>query len=914
MSTNLDDANTGIPQFSPHFNQNNNINTPNNPFQGNDNVINSINPEQNNINNNNQSNNPFNQNQGNNQFPYQGGSIPINTFDNQNQGENPTQNKNKNQNVYDDDISDPNLSDNPKLKLDSFINKNSQEGQNLNQMGEIKHKESKLDNTNDISSNMMNMMNNNNQNNINDNQINENVMNLHNKDINSENKNDNNNSQPSQQQNINSNQSNPFFNMMNNPNLNQMNNNPNLNQMNENIKNNNMINNFNNNENMNKNNQVNNDMIQQLNEMNNQMGNINNQLNEMNNQMGDMKNMKNQLTEKNNQMGNMNNQMNYNMNNQMNNNMNNQGMKNDMSPNINVMNNQMKNEIEAQANNNMSNQINDMNNQGMKNDMNPQITSDMSNQINFNMNQQMNSNMIAQMNNNMSPTNNDMNNQMNNNQNNDKINPINNSMNNPMNNNNMNAQKNSDMNNQMINNMNAQLNNDKNNQINNSMGNQMNQINNNMSNQMGNNMSNPINNSMSNPINNSMSNQMNFNQNNISIDPNNQNSNMNIINNQSMQNNNMNINQNNNNIQMSVPLENGNQHMQNIPNQKYSFSRYKIAARTGLKNLGDTSYLNSVLQLLGCIRNLASYFVKPSNQKYFVDNINTASLSFVLHRLYSHFYPYPEKNQREVYDTSTILQVLGRDNQVYNTKKRRNPNDLIIYCLDKIHKEINFAKNKIEFDTNINIFNKDDVIKKRFNEYLAFNDSIVSKNFTWFEIKQLRCKTCSTQAYNLNSFFIYNLDISGAFQQYNFPLTILKCLEYQYKKTKNNFCQSCNNYQQMDIETKIFSSPLSFVFSIDRGNCDMNLMQIPFIVEQYIDINNYLEIKEAFHKFEIQGIVSISLGENNKYVCFAKSPVDKQWYLYDDGNVMNVDINAILNVHNNNGGYIPCILLYQFIK
>lgn len=42
MSTNLDDANTGIPQFSPLFNQNNNINTPNNPFQGNDNVITSI--------------------------------------------------------------------------------------------------------------------------------------------------------------------------------------------------------------------------------------------------------------------------------------------------------------------------------------------------------------------------------------------------------------------------------------------------------------------------------------------------------------------------------------------------------------------------------------------------------------------------------------------------------------------------------------------------------------------------------------------------------------------------------------------------------------------------------------------------------------------------------------------------------
>ena len=36
---------------------------------------------------------------------------------------------------------------------------------------------------------------------------------------------------------------------------------------------------------------------------------------------------------------------------------------------------------------------------------------------------------------------------------------------------------------------------------------------------------------------------------------------------------------------MSVPLENGNQHMQKIQNQKYSFSRYQKAARTGLKNL-----------------------------------------------------------------------------------------------------------------------------------------------------------------------------------------------------------------------------------------------------------------------------------------------------------------------------------------
>ena len=75
---------------------------------------------------------------------------------NQNKGEKDFQNQN--QKINNDEKSEPNLSDNPKIKLDSFINKKDQE-ENLNQMNEIKHKESKLEN-------ISNMMNNNNQNNI----------------------------------------------------------------------------------------------------------------------------------------------------------------------------------------------------------------------------------------------------------------------------------------------------------------------------------------------------------------------------------------------------------------------------------------------------------------------------------------------------------------------------------------------------------------------------------------------------------------------------------------------------------------------------------------------------------------------------------------------------------------------------
>ena len=68
----------------------------------------------------------------------------------------------------------------------------------------------------------------------------------------------------------------------------------------------------------------------------------------------------------------------------------------------------------------------------------------------------------------------------------------------------------------------------------------------------------------------------------------------------------------NNNMQKSYQkIQNNNQLNQNKKSEinkmklkvnKYSFHRYKKPAMTGLKNLGNTSYLNSTLQLLCNIR------------------------------------------------------------------------------------------------------------------------------------------------------------------------------------------------------------------------------------------------------------------------------------------------------------------------
>ena len=91
-------------------------------------------------------------------------------------------------------------------------------------------------------------------------------------------------------------------------------------------------------------------------------------------------------------------------------------------------------------------------------------------------------------------------------------------------------------------------------------------------------------------------------------------------------------NKNNNNIINKQEPQKQLKESQNQNAQGYSFSRYKKPALTGLNNLGDTSYLNAVLQFICNIRNVASYFVNPKNRDIFIKNINKYQISFSMHR------------------------------------------------------------------------------------------------------------------------------------------------------------------------------------------------------------------------------------------------------------------------------------------
>ena len=578
---------------------------------------------------------------------------------------------------------------------------------------------------------------------------------------------------------------------------------------------------------------------------------------------------------------------------------------------INIINNnneiksyhQIKDEINNQ-NQNVLSQNNIQNiNDNMANFNNNNVNSQNNFALNPFNNDNNNNNLIGNENMNFNNMNNEINNKGNEIKSNAVLNNINNMNYNQKNENLINKKNNNDINNKndnqglnfvnkdLINQMQMQMSNEN---INNKIGNM--NINNN--NNFG------LNNNQNNNQNNQISNNSNINMDNI----NNQIENMNINNNNNLglNNNLQNSNENNNNIPHSIEQNENNI----LPSPPPSF---KCPAMTGLKNLGDTSYLNAVLQLLGSVRGLAKYLVNQNNQKYFVDNINNAPLSFVIYRLFTHLFPLQVKPNREIYSPETLLKVLANYNQVYNSNEARNPNDLLLFILNKIHKEINLKK--MVYIIKMNHLNKEDVINKSLTSFIKSNESIISKNFHWFELKTQTCSNCQKSFYYMNNYETLELDISNinVNSLNNSPLTIGKCLQLQREKMMKSFCESCKTYFPMKIITEVYSTPSYFIFSLNReGNPAQNLLNIPFSIEENINLQPFIVEKQCFSKFKLQGIVSISSKQNNKYVCFGKSPINDKWYLYNDDKVDISDINNILNLHNQNFDYIPCILLYKY--
>ena len=355
----------------------------------------------------------------------------------------------------------------------------------------------------------------------------------------------------------------------------------------------------------------------------------------------------------------------------------------------------------------------------------------------------------------------------------------------------------------------------------------------------------------------------------------------------------------------------------------------RLPIELGLINKdNNTSYLNSVLQLIKNLNNFSDYYLDNKNSIFINNNPEKCPLSFVTHRLFTHFYPLEGKKE-EVYNPSPILRVLNESYNYTNTNtNENNPNDLIKLILDKLDYESNQSNcinkntknelNEIEEEEEYNEDKENLINYKKLKILGNGGNSIVSNNLNWYEIQDFQCSLCQKIWYKFISNNTFKLRILEAYnnkENSNNYITIYDCLNYfentpkhENMKCINNKCQNSN----ITIYSKINCLSKNLIFLLDRGIFEQNLIKIPFKIEKEINLDKYVEDSNR-KQFELIGIVSINLDEN-KYISYCESVQKNEWYLYNDVKISKVDINEILNKHNEYNKLVPCILVYKNIQ
>ena len=374
---------------------------------------------------------------------------------------------------------------------------------------------------------------------------------------------------------------------------------------------------------------------------------------------------------------------------------------------------------------------------------------------------------------------------------------------------------------------------------------------------------------------------------------------------------------------------------------KYDFIQNYTINDKGLKNFGNSCYINAVLQCLIHIRQIVRFFFNPS--KFHIEETTLLSNSFFA--LLNHFYV--KKVENKFYnnffinnnitdDLSQLCQIVNLMNNNFSPFIPNDAKDFLIFFIGKIHEELN--KKVKEEPKKIYIIKKNDPLSNFLSYFTRNYKSIISDLFNWTNQIMRTCSKCKSKILSYQTFPYLILDLEKTrknvfmsemdkfhksktdddlwqkeyyHMRENIPINLTDCVNYycSYRNNFNFFCPMCKTDCLQTTVNKIYTSPNIFIFILNRGK--NNIFSVKMNYPPELDLSKYIQTADKSPtKYELIGVIThlgVS-GPNGHFIAFCKNIMNGKWYKYNDQTVSEADN---FSVHNEGIAYI---LFYNMVK
>ncbi|KAI8902828.1 hypothetical protein BC833DRAFT_520566 [Globomyces pollinis-pini] len=202
---------------------------------------------------------------------------------------------------------------------------------------------------------------------------------------------------------------------------------------------------------------------------------------------------------------------------------------------------------------------------------------------------------------------------------------------------------------------------------------------------------------------------------------------------------------------------------------------------SGLRNLGNTCFMNSIVQCLSATIPLSRYFLGGSFKRHIAFNNPLGSKGSVANQ-YASLIKSMWSCEESVFVPSEFKVCMGSRHGSFAGSEQQDSQEFLAFLLDQLHEDLNVAKrpfppNGPELDSED--YSEYDFMTIEWQRYKARNWSIIVDMFQGTLKSMLKCMTCGKTSTTYNSFMYLTLPIPARNRSgtKNGPVTLQECLE-----------------------------------------------------------------------------------------------------------------------------------------
>lgn len=320
---------------------------------------------------------------------------------------------------------------------------------------------------------------------------------------------------------------------------------------------------------------------------------------------------------------------------------------------------------------------------------------------------------------------------------------------------------------------------------------------------------------------------------------------------------------------------------------------------TGLRNLGNTCYMNSILQCLCNTVAMADYF----NKNIYQDDINRANIlghkgevaeefSVIMKALWS--------GQYKMISPQDFKGTICKINNRFSSYEHQDSQELLLFLMDGLHEDLNKADKRRGYKEE-DIDHLDDVSAAdlAWSKHKLLNESVIVALFQGQFKSTVQCMSCQHKSRTFETFMYLTLEMSSSSK-----CSLQDCLKLFSKEerlTDSNrfYCSHCKTHRDAIKKMQIWKLPPILLVHLKRFKYDgrwreklQTLVDFPL---DNLDLAQYvIGPKHNLKKYNLYAVSNHYGGmDGGHYTAYCKNPLKQRWFKFDDHEVSDISASSV---------------------